>query len=176
MLDLSATLPDHVTSLTTLDVSYNALTGAVPMQGQFLVFNESSFVGNPGLCGGPLAAADDALACGDLGSGAGAGLMSLRRWDSKKMLVCLAAVLAALVAAMIVSAAIALLLERFAYRPLIKKGAPKLIALISAIGASFALAEAMGLRVAAANRTDRPGACFTVHFSENHLKRSGEIG
>ncbi|CAM3491759.1 branched-chain amino acid ABC transporter permease [Nocardioides zeicaulis] len=54
--------------------------------------------------------------------------------------------LAALVAAMLVSAAVALLLERFAYRPLIKKGAPKLIALISAIGASFALAEAMGLR------------------------------
>lgn len=54
--------------------------------------------------------------------------------------------LAALVAAMVLSAAIALLLERVAYRPLIKKGAPKLIALISAIGASFALAEAMGLR------------------------------
>lgn len=54
--------------------------------------------------------------------------------------------LAALVAAMLMSAAIALLLERFAYRPLIRKGAPKLIALISAIGASFALAEAMGLR------------------------------
>lgn len=54
--------------------------------------------------------------------------------------------LAALVAAMLMSAAIALLLERLAYRPLIKKGAPKLIALISAIGASFALAEAMGLR------------------------------
>jgi branched-chain amino acid transport system permease protein len=54
--------------------------------------------------------------------------------------------LVALVAAMLMSAAIALLLERFAYRPLIKKGAPKLIALISAIGASFALAEAMGLR------------------------------
>lgn len=54
--------------------------------------------------------------------------------------------LAALVAATILSAAIALLLERLAYRPLIKKGAPKLIALISAIGASFALAEAMGLR------------------------------
>jgi len=53
---------------------------------------------------------------------------------------------AALVAAMVLSAAIALLLERVAYRPLIKKGAPKLIALISAIGASFSLAEIMGLR------------------------------
>lgn len=54
--------------------------------------------------------------------------------------------LVALLAAMALSAAIALLLERFAYRPLINKNAPKLIALISAIGASFALAEAMGLR------------------------------
>lgn len=54
--------------------------------------------------------------------------------------------LAALVAAMLLSAAIALLLERVAYRPLINRNAPKLIALISAIGASFALAEAMGLR------------------------------
>ena len=52
----------------------------------------------------------------------------------------------ALVAAMLMSAAIALLLERLAYRPLIKKGAPKLIILISAIGASFSLAEIMGLR------------------------------
>ncbi len=54
--------------------------------------------------------------------------------------------LVSLVAAMAVSAGIALLLERVAYRPLIKKGAPKLIALISAIGASFSLAEIMGLR------------------------------
>jgi branched-chain amino acid transport system permease protein len=54
--------------------------------------------------------------------------------------------LVALVAAMVVSALIALLLERAAYRPLINKNAPKLIALISAIGASFALSEAMGLR------------------------------
>jgi branched-chain amino acid transport system permease protein len=51
-----------------------------------------------------------------------------------------------LVAAMATSALIAMLLERVAYRPLIKKGAPKLIILISAIGASFSLAEAMGLR------------------------------
>ncbi|MBO9520403.1 MAG: branched-chain amino acid ABC transporter permease [Nocardioidaceae bacterium] len=54
--------------------------------------------------------------------------------------------LVALVAAMLASAAIALVLERVAYRPLINKNAPKLIALISAIGASFALSEAMGLR------------------------------
>jgi branched-chain amino acid transport system permease protein len=52
----------------------------------------------------------------------------------------------ALVAAMLMSAAVALVVERVAYRPLINKNAPKLIALISAIGASFALAEAMGLR------------------------------
>jgi branched-chain amino acid transport system permease protein len=59
--------------------------------------------------------------------------------------------LVALVAAMLMSAAVALLVERFAYRPLINKNAPKLIALISAIGASFALAEAMGLRDRFAN-------------------------
>lgn len=51
-----------------------------------------------------------------------------------------------LVVAMLVSAGVALLLERVAYRPLIRKNAPKLIALISAIGASFALSEIMGLR------------------------------
>jgi len=52
----------------------------------------------------------------------------------------------ALVAAMAVSGGIALLLERVAYRPLIKRNAPKLVALISAIGASFVLAEVIGLR------------------------------
>ena len=54
--------------------------------------------------------------------------------------------LVALVVAMATSAGIALLLEKFAYRPLLKRNAPKLVALISAIGASFVLAEAMGLR------------------------------
>jgi len=51
-----------------------------------------------------------------------------------------------LVAAMVLSGIVALLLERVAYRPLIKKKAPKIIALISAIGAAFALEEVMGLR------------------------------
>ena len=51
-----------------------------------------------------------------------------------------------LVVSMAVSGVVALLLERFAYRPLIKRNSPKLIVLISAIGASFVLSEAMGLR------------------------------
>ena len=48
--------------------------------------------------------------------------------------------------AMLVSGLVALLLERVAYRPLIKRNSPQLMALISAIGASFVLSEAMGLR------------------------------
>ena len=54
--------------------------------------------------------------------------------------------LLALVAAMLVSGAIALVLERVAYRPLLRRNAPKLVVLISSIGASFVLAEIMGLR------------------------------
>lgn len=54
--------------------------------------------------------------------------------------------LLALLAAMAVSGGTALLLERVAYRRLIRLDAPRLVALISAIGASFALAELMGLR------------------------------
>jgi branched-chain amino acid transport system permease protein len=52
----------------------------------------------------------------------------------------------AMVIAMIISGGVALLLERVAYRPLLKRGAPRLVALISAIGASFVLSEIMGLR------------------------------
>ena len=47
---------------------------------------------------------------------------------------------------MATSALVALLVERLAYRPLIRRGSPKLVILISAIGASFSLAEIMGLR------------------------------
>ncbi|MEP9380869.1 branched-chain amino acid ABC transporter permease [Nocardioides sp. KR10-350] len=54
--------------------------------------------------------------------------------------------LLALLAAMAVSGGVALLIERVAYRPLIKKRSPKLIVLIAAIGASTVLSESMGLR------------------------------
>jgi branched-chain amino acid transport system permease protein len=47
-----------------------------------------------------------------------------------------------LAVAMAFSGAVAVALERFAYRPLRKRGAPRLAFLISAIGASFALFEA----------------------------------
>ncbi|BAF20507.1 leucine-rich repeat receptor-like kinase protein FLORAL ORGAN NUMBER1 precursor [Oryza sativa Japonica Group] len=86
----------NMTSLTTLDVSYNSLSGPVPMQGQFLVFNESSFVGNPGLCGGPVA---DACPPSMAGGGGGAGSQLRLRWDSKKMLVALVAAFAAVAVA-----------------------------------------------------------------------------
>ncbi len=58
----------------------------------------------------------------------------------------IAMLIVCLIVAMIVSGAVALALERVAYRPLIKRKAPKLVALISAIGASFVLAELVGLR------------------------------
>ena len=45
----------------------------------------------------------------------------------------------ALVAAMIVSGVIAVIVERVAYRPLRRRGAPPLVFLITAIGASFAI-------------------------------------
>ncbi len=54
--------------------------------------------------------------------------------------------LLALVAAMAVSGGVALVVERIAYRRLREKNAPPLVALISAIGASFMLSEIMGLR------------------------------
>jgi len=57
----------------------------------------------------------------------------------------------AMLIAMITSGGVALLLERVAYRPLLNRGAPRLIALISAIGASFVLSELMGLRGALAS-------------------------
>jgi branched-chain amino acid transport system permease protein len=73
-------------------------------------------------------------------------VMALGGGDATSTIGSLGMLLLALIAAMAVSGGIALLLERVAYRPLINKNAPKLLVLISAIGASFALAEIMGLR------------------------------
>jgi branched-chain amino acid transport system permease protein len=52
---------------------------------------------------------------------------------------------AATVAAMVASAATAVIVERVAYRPLRRRNAPPLIFLISAIGASIAISEAFGV-------------------------------
>lgn len=73
-------------------------------------------------------------------------LMLLGARPNMGVLPAIGLLLAALVAAMVVSGGIALLLERVAYRRLREKNAPPLIALISAIGASFVLSEIMGLR------------------------------
>ncbi|KAJ6953452.1 receptor protein kinase-1 [Populus alba x Populus x berolinensis] len=50
---LTGQLPSEIrymTSLTTLNLSYNNLFGRIPSVGQFLAFNDSSFLGNPNLC------------------------------------------------------------------------------------------------------------------------------
>lgn len=70
-----------------------------------------------------------------LGGRAGASIPQVVGW-----------VVVMFVVAMATSGLIAVGLERVAYRPLRKRNAPPLIALISAIGASFVLSELMGLR------------------------------
>ncbi|HRE01761.1 MAG TPA: hypothetical protein PLV68_10710, partial [Ilumatobacteraceae bacterium] len=52
--------------------------------------------------------------------------------------------LVCMVLSLIIGAAVAVLVERVAYRPLRRRDAPRLVFLISAIGASFAIAEYVG--------------------------------
>ena len=59
------------------------------------------------------------------------------------------ALMAAVVAAMLVAGLIAVLMERVAYRPLRKNGAPRLAALIAAIGVSLLISNAARIRYGA---------------------------
>lgn len=76
-------------------------------------------------------------------------LFAFRDWfeveDPVSGLALVGVILGALVAAMLVSGFTAVSLERVAYRPLRKRGAPRLAFLISAIGASFAISYAFNL-------------------------------
>jgi branched-chain amino acid transport system permease protein len=71
------------------------------------------------------------------------------------------------VSAMVVSGIIALIVEFIAYRPLRKRNSPPLIALISAIGASFTFSELMGLR-------DKPMKWFHLDGLQPYLGRARE--
>jgi branched-chain amino acid transport system permease protein len=76
-------------------------------------------------------------------------LFAFRNWfgvtDSLGGMALVLVIVGALIPAMLVSGLTAVALERVAYRPLRKRGAPRLAFLISAIGASFAISYAFNL-------------------------------
>src|SRR5918993_716748 len=73
------------------------------------------------------------------------GLLGLSGQVSASVPAIVGYVLLAGLAAMVASGAVALVLERVAYRPLRRRNAPTLVFLISAIGASLALSEAFAV-------------------------------
>jgi branched-chain amino acid transport system permease protein len=79
-----------------------------------------------------------------------------------------------LVMAIIVAAALAGLLaitvERVAYRPLRLRGAPKLVALITAIGMSFFLADAVRFVLSLFGNFNRPFPSYTPDFFGTQIK------
>jgi branched-chain amino acid transport system permease protein len=76
-------------------------------------------------------------------------LFAFRNWfavgEPLGGLVLVVVIVGALIPAMAISGLTAVTLERVAYRPLRKRGAPRLAFLISAIGASFAISQAFNL-------------------------------
>nr|DAD42698.1 TPA_asm: hypothetical protein HUJ06_000928 [Nelumbo nucifera] len=55
--ELSGAIPFSMASMTflsSLNLSNNSFSGSVPFSGQLMTLDESSFNGNPGLCGPPL--------------------------------------------------------------------------------------------------------------------------
>nr|CAD1830481.1 unnamed protein product [Ananas comosus var. bracteatus] len=88
---LSGEIPKQIatmTSLTVLDLSFNNLSGAIPAQGQFLVFNASSFAGNPALCGGGggTVSCSPAAAAGGGGGGGGEFGSMAHRWRARRIM------------------------------------------------------------------------------------------
>ena len=71
-------------------------------------------------------------------------LTSDNQYPYKTGLVLVGVLAFCLIVSMVIGGVSAVALERIAYRPLRKRNAPRLVFLISAIGASFAMAEAVG--------------------------------
>ena len=71
-------------------------------------------------------------------------LTSDGQYPYKTGLVLIGVLAVCLLVSMVIGGASAVALERIAYRPLRKRNAPRLVFLISAIGASFAMSEAVG--------------------------------
>ena len=77
---LSGSIPSSMSSLSSLgylNLSNNNFSGKIPCTGQMSTFSVSSFLGNPGLCGAPLA-----LRCPGNDSGEGAGTVRDVNYDN----------------------------------------------------------------------------------------------